>query len=162
MTSGRYDSPSRTAAEDFVYILPPLCASITRPRSSDPRTDRGSKTPISGRISARVAIRRTGPAKTDSRQGTRDTGTEVLRSAPVKSGMNVKVMDSSAASRTVIERRARLRRARVLTVGGAAECPDLEMLARFEVRESRHLRDEGWTRKISAHELFLIDRAFDR
>ncbi|MHA7836415.1 MAG: carbohydrate kinase family protein [bacterium] len=48
------------------------------------------------------------------------------------------------------------------TVGGANGCPTLEDLARFERRERLHLRDGGMTRDVSSHELFLIDRAFDR
>lgn len=48
------------------------------------------------------------------------------------------------------------------TVGGANECPGLEELARFERRKRLHRRDGGLTRAVSSHELFLIDRAFDR
>ena len=48
------------------------------------------------------------------------------------------------------------------TIGGAHACPTLDDLARFERREKLHLRDGGLTRTVSAHELFLIDRAFDR
>jgi sugar/nucleoside kinase (ribokinase family) len=47
------------------------------------------------------------------------------------------------------------------TIGGANACPTLEDLARFERREKLHLRDAGLTQVVSAHELFLIDRAFD-
>lgn len=47
-------------------------------------------------------------------------------------------------------------------IGGAAGCPDLEALLEFETREKRHLRHEGLARSVSAHELFLIDRAFER
>ncbi|MBW2424038.1 MAG: carbohydrate kinase family protein [Deltaproteobacteria bacterium] len=46
------------------------------------------------------------------------------------------------------------------TLGGASECPTLDALARFERRETVHLRDGGLTRSVSSHELFLIDRAF--
>jgi len=48
------------------------------------------------------------------------------------------------------------------TVGGANDCPTLDDLARFERRERLHLRDGGLTRDVSSHELFLIDRAFER
>lgn len=48
------------------------------------------------------------------------------------------------------------------TVGGANDCPTLNDLARFERRERLHLRDGGLTRAVSSHELFLIDRAFER
>jgi sugar/nucleoside kinase (ribokinase family) len=48
------------------------------------------------------------------------------------------------------------------TVGGAHDCPGLEKLQRFERREKLPAREEGRIRAVTPHELFLIDRAFDR
>jgi sugar/nucleoside kinase (ribokinase family) len=47
------------------------------------------------------------------------------------------------------------------TLGGAHACPTLEELARFEREQRLQRRDGGFARSVSAHELFLIDRAFD-
>jgi hypothetical protein len=48
------------------------------------------------------------------------------------------------------------------TVGGANECPSLETLRSFEGRENRRVLEDGIVRGVTPHELFLIDRAFDR
>lgn len=48
------------------------------------------------------------------------------------------------------------------TVGGAHDCPDLGGLRRFERRAKLPAREEGRIRAVTPHELFLIDRAFDR
>ena len=46
------------------------------------------------------------------------------------------------------------------TVGGANACPDIDALAAFERKGKRHERG-ALTRNVTAHDLFLIDRAFD-
>jgi len=48
------------------------------------------------------------------------------------------------------------------TLGGATDCPSLEGLARFEQDRTLAARDAELTRAVDAHDLFLIDRAFDR
>ena len=47
------------------------------------------------------------------------------------------------------------------TVGGASECPSLEVLAEFEHRARRPLSERDARREVTSHDLFLIDRAFD-
>ncbi|MCB9726004.1 MAG: carbohydrate kinase family protein [Spirochaetaceae bacterium] len=48
------------------------------------------------------------------------------------------------------------------TIGGASDCPDLEQLTAFERRTRRPSRDDSAQDRVSRHDLFLIDRAFDR
>ena len=48
------------------------------------------------------------------------------------------------------------------TLGGAIDCPSLEALARFERDRRPHARDRGPLHAVNDHDLFLIDRAFDR
>lgn len=47
------------------------------------------------------------------------------------------------------------------TVGGAADCPDLDRLVVFEKRGRLPGRERGLQTDLSEQELFLIDRAFD-
>ncbi|MCR9096947.1 MAG: PfkB family carbohydrate kinase [bacterium] len=47
------------------------------------------------------------------------------------------------------------------TIGGAADCPDLDRLVAFEKKGRLPGRKRGVQTDLSEHELFLIDRAFD-
>ena len=47
------------------------------------------------------------------------------------------------------------------TIGGAAECPDLDRLVAFEKKGRLPGRGRGIQTDLSGQELFLIDRAFD-
>ena len=47
------------------------------------------------------------------------------------------------------------------TIGGAADCPDLDRLIAFERKGRLPDRGRGLQSGLSEQELFLIDRAFD-
>lgn len=48
------------------------------------------------------------------------------------------------------------------TLGGAEHCPDLESLVAFEREAPPNEQDQGLRRTMSDHDLYLIDRAFER